>query len=47
MAKNSASSKIQILAAEKNPNTKNKAAFAALRAKIMASDDATNQNDKK
>jgi hypothetical protein len=46
MAKNSASSKIQILAAEKKINTKNNTALAALRAKIIANELAINQNDK-
>jgi hypothetical protein len=46
MAKNSASNKIQILAAEKNDKIKNNTALAALREKIMTSELVTNQNEK-
>jgi hypothetical protein len=45
MAKNSASNKIQILAAEKNDRIKNKTALAALREKIIANELAINQNE--
>jgi NADH:ubiquinone oxidoreductase subunit 6 (subunit J) len=44
-AKNSASSKSQILAAEKNAKIKNSTAFAALREKIIANELAINQNE--